>query len=474
MLPFVLAGLAVIALIVFASAVQRRLQEENRNILGPGLVTDAPPVALRPTGEGAILLCPRFAPEFEGPPACFFGGLPSLPAALDWPIGTEGPPLHPLAQIDCAALARTAARTDNRASRAGFPERGTLFVFAALAGYALHDWAGAARAEDRPGPLRVLYTAEAAADLPPRNPPAPLPELAEGSSTASRTLWSECLPAPARPRIGRMPTLLPRLPLQPVAFDEREPIEAQRVGPATLRFPWLANLSARMATLDAKIPARHPALRPIEVPEGFPWRWVMVERVAQALDMRLPPAATPADPPAAAPPAGDWPALRTACAAWIADAAAHPETEAVDPATTAAFRDWLRDLDAAAAASRRAEPELDYILSRALGEGFAAAWPYVAAVVEAGELPQPFRGAMRRAAGSGCFLGDKPHLALGLGTEIADTPERHLGDILLLQIASDRCANLMWGDFGALQIWLAPDDLRAGRFDRCTARLEST
>lgn len=470
MLPFVLAGSAVIALIVFASAVQRRLREENRNILGPGLVTDAPPVALRPTGEGTILLCPRFAPEFEGPPACFFGGLPSLPAALDWPIGTDGRPLHPLAQIDCAALARTAARTDNRASRAGFPERGTLFVFAALAGSALHEWAGAARAEARPGPLRVLYTAEAAADLPPRDPPAPLPELAEGSCTASRTLWSERLPAPVRRRIGRVPTLLPRLPLQPVAFDEREPIEAQRVGPATLRFPWLANLNARMATLDAKIPARHPALRPIEVPEGFPWCWVMVERVAQALDMRLP----PADSPATTPLTGGWPALRAACADWVAAAAAHPETEAVDPATTAAFRDWLGDLDAVAAASRRAEPELDYVLSRALGEGFAAAWPYVAAVIEAGDLRQPFRGAMRRAAVSGCFLGDKLHLALGLGAELADTPERHLGDILLLQIATDRCANLMWGDFGALQIWIAPDDLRAGRLDRCTARLEST
>jgi len=68
--------------------------------------------------------------------------------------------------------------------------------------------------------------------------------------------------------------------------------------------------------------------------------------------------------------------------------------------------------------------------------------------------------------------GKTPHQMFGLGTAIQSAPLDHSDKILLLQLASTPSLFWMFGDAGVYQVWITPDDLRAGRWDRAFATLE--
>lgn len=60
----------------------------------------------------------------------------------------------------------------------------------------------------------------------------------------------------------------------------------------------------------------------------------------------------------------------------------------------------------------------------------------------------------------------------GLGANIQTAVDDHADDVLLLQLSYDDMMEWRFGDMGAYQFWIAPDDLAAQRWDRVTITFE--
>jgi hypothetical protein len=108
----------------------------------------------------AILLHRPYPPTKAPPVRSKLGGLPTLPAAIEWPGGrnlnNEDVPLHFLAQIDCAELPAIEPR---------LPTEGLLLFFARDDAYQV--W-GEGPPHDQ---ARVIFVPSVADDHPPRTPP---------------------------------------------------------------------------------------------------------------------------------------------------------------------------------------------------------------------------------------------------------------------------------------------------------------
>ncbi|NNE87530.1 MAG: DUF1963 domain-containing protein [Silicimonas sp.] len=63
------------------------------------------------------------------PSPVIFGGAPQLPPTTDWPINSEGRPMHFFAQFDLGALPRSMEQADQTFEMPKFPTSGTLFIF---------------------------------------------------------------------------------------------------------------------------------------------------------------------------------------------------------------------------------------------------------------------------------------------------------------------------------------------------------
>lgn len=57
----------------------------------------------------------------------------------------------------------------------------------------------------------------------------------------------------------------------------------------------------------------------------------------------------------------------------------------------------------------------------------------------------------------------------GAGRSVQHATKQMIDYVLLLEIES---ADMMWGDSGAMQIWIKPGDLAKGRFDKAIATVE--
>lgn len=110
----------------------------------------------------AILLHRPYPPFAAAATESRFGGLPALPAGIDWPRMADGTPLHFLAQVDCRALP----------FRSALPERGMLFFFGRDDEEQIWD-------EDYAGDKtwRVIHAPDASGDDPARAAPADLPPI---------------------------------------------------------------------------------------------------------------------------------------------------------------------------------------------------------------------------------------------------------------------------------------------------------
>ena len=64
------------------------------------------------------------------------------------------------------------------------------------------------------------------------------------------------------------------------------------------------------------------------------------------------------------------------------------------------------------------------------------------------------------------------HHMFGLGADVQVAPYRHLGHHLLLQVTYDSLAQMRFGDVGAVQFWIAPNDLAALRWDKVKMTFE--
>ncbi len=94
------------------------------------------------------------------------GGLPRLPASIDWPFIHEDTPFHFFADIDLAALPRQVEAGGDTYPLPDFPKTGHLFIFMPLVADYLYN--------EEP---KVIYAADATEDTVERQPPQELSRL---------------------------------------------------------------------------------------------------------------------------------------------------------------------------------------------------------------------------------------------------------------------------------------------------------
>lgn len=115
----------------------------------------------------------------------------------------------------------------------------------------------------------------------------------------------------------------------------------------------------------------------------------------------------------------------------------------------------------------KANIALASMLSGAFFEGLNSAWPYVFndggqkthSEDTLGYVAKKLPVSIHHMFGSG---NSKP----GSPTRVADEFSEML---LFLEIDTDETANMMWGDYGFLRLWIRPEHLAAGRFDQIKA-----
>lgn len=159
---------------MFAGDQEESSQKEKYGALN--LPRDLAPIALP-----AIKLATQFKPGNGFWEPLMFGGAPNLPDGLDWPRMADGRPLHFFAQIDLGTLPRGMTLADKDLGLPEFPKTGTLFYFLPLAGTDMYD-----------GGAVVLYSAQDVRQLPERAPPADTPALDAGSHVAVLSAVSAC------------------------------------------------------------------------------------------------------------------------------------------------------------------------------------------------------------------------------------------------------------------------------------------
>jgi hypothetical protein len=116
-----------------------------------------------PIAQPAITISHSY--ESAGPAPILFGGNPQLPEDVSWPR-ENGFPLHFFAQIDLGALPREMEQADQIFSMPDFPKSGTLFVFLPLYADAIFG-----------GQATVIYANADVSSLPEREPPEDTPQM---------------------------------------------------------------------------------------------------------------------------------------------------------------------------------------------------------------------------------------------------------------------------------------------------------
>ncbi|MEO1495237.1 MAG: DUF1963 domain-containing protein [Pseudomonadota bacterium] len=437
-----------------------------------------PPKILAEQAGRAVALKPVAPDEPRASVATYSGGRPRLPAEVDWPRNPQGDPLYFVLQIDCGAF------TD-RSGLPPMPERGGLFLFAnRFAEVSLK------------GEVTVLHTDAEIADAPLRELPEDLRAEAPDISVPQRLVDLGVH--------GVSGAESPMQPLAPIAYDtvragvNKRALAEQALAHLlpheedafpSLRFTltttpeWRGRLKTRrMEGHDYEL--RRGVLRPL--PDSYPWRWLDISTAMLDLDEALDQLE---DDPDDAPYIDRlWPGGPSqACRDWYAKAAAHDPLDRVDPENRSAYRDWIASLDAVGATI----PMLDHRMPDEVYEDVAlrdhvffkllqpVASPrmrtldWLAHDPAADDIPDDMRqvaGDALRYRRSHTVLPGEPEHRPEIGQLFPWTPKRPKGDVLLLEWPEV----IGWeADSGNLEIWIAPDDLAAGRFDRCRARMRA-
>lgn len=469
-----------------------------------------------------MVLRRQVPPRFDAPARSWFGGLPRLPEGVAWPrsVSSERPtrgerPLHFLAQICCADL--PAALWGGLGPREGWlalfvdPNHGTMDEPDALCVLHLPELGAERPAPDDLGPVHDgeysgpshehLLPGEAVHRtwlrwpvdlLPMPNAPFDPPDaqsvaatLYAGAPVAAGRLegpWAEYPPPHSvrgvrvaltelRREILRIPVrALPPLDAVRDALGAPGAVaglrswyadrlreaeaEAAQAAPGTpehaqavRRSGGLARLIARLTPMDT-LDALLASLEASAAEERTRLDGVLadldaIERELAGLD------------PARIVPRAEWDALCERLAAWRFSG------------WTLFRREWGNAGDppfALLEVEREAVPRPPRCMP------FLAAADYV----------DPMRAAMIPAATVAALephwrgvLNGRPHRMggrhEGVQSDPVDGPSQQ---VLLFQIASDNAMNWMWGDVGAIYVWIGVADLRAGRFDRAFAILE--
>ena len=361
-----------------------------------------------------VLLSPVYPPtahDLDG--FSHLGGLPSLPPGMEWPRSPERVPFHFLAQIDLATVPASGIVDFLGRPLPEFPREGALYFFADCATFGIWEKPEASH--------RVLYAPECGGARPVR-PPADL--MAHNAPDAGVLVHMH---APYLPRLRPRPmVLLPHVPLSLTEMPSVPPrSEVPRDG-SGLDAPWTALLEA-----------------------GFPWRWLVLERIAISVDEAVK--------------TQQWPGcIREACMAWHRRASTESPLARVPTAVADELCEWLRSL-----AARDPGGQLygdRFHVELCFWEAIRAARHHIAFSGDLSDIPAQLVEAwqpMERLE-----EGDGHHKMLGDAISVQAQQLADERNVLLLRLDSDEMTGFCWGDVGILQITVSRDDLVARNFAR--------
>src|SRR5262245_51682465 len=224
--------------------------------------------------EFGVLLSPVYPPtahDMDG--FSHLGGLPSLPPDMEWPRSPKGVPFHFLAQIDLATVPASGIVDFLGRPLPEFPREGALYFFADCATFGIWEQPEASH--------RVLYAPDRGGARPVQPPPDVRPHNAPDAGVLVH------MHAPYFPRLTPRPmVLLPHVPISLIDMASMPPPSEAPRDRSNLDPAWTA------------------------LPDvGFPWRWLLLERVAISVDAAANKEQLPGD-------------VRDACVAWHRRAAA--------------------------------------------------------------------------------------------------------------------------------------------------------
>jgi uncharacterized protein YwqG len=441
---------------------------------------------LHETAANTIAFAHVFPPRHDEATSTFFGGLPFMPSGFEWPRSAlKNVPLSFLGQVDCAALPGVG-------SRHFLPHEGVLCFFV--------DWdlfEGLHAANETTG--YVQYASGPATSFREATPPADLPPL-YGQNTSSCHSWLEHTDRTRRGYPKTSPRLAMRMDTLAI-FNEEHPNEPDGNSAGRYKELWQEVQTAalhhvhgptveRGGMFKAPDTMRHKAAvwRPFPT---FPHAWLAVEMVCGELLNSLKSARQnlergkegtgekwPRDPIAHG---QIYDRVADEAAGWIL--AARDEGLMTGPSDQhkMAFWAWFNGLDAAIAAETTDwlyDARSNYTLNRCIAGTVSRPCDecVMFSAASAALVPPDVVNELRAnhsplVAGRGMTAGR--HQMLGRGRDIQGAPERMGREhILLMQLDTDAGLSWMMGDCGALQYWIALEDLRVKRFDRVQATLE--
>lgn len=452
----------------------------------------------------AILLHRTYPPQ-AARGASFFGGLPTLPANLEWPRTSDYVPLHFLCQIDCADIGW----------QTPLPDKGILFFFGRDDEEQL--WGEGLPADD----CRVLYApdagncgtpATAPGDLPPVGadyPRAPFREIAvEGTEQSLHVKWPIALrPIDSFPDKSGLPDLVRDFDRSARQFNRA--VKARRV----LRsfFPWMRRYpSPSGPSPDQAVWDRYEAILPLArayafeeatgqqiweeqgaafgwqqarrifEDETFPRHWIFIHFLARAALRRHRYSGIFVHPPPSAEElakrAEAEARLDDEAQAWLARSCAVSLDAVPDANVRREFRAWVSDAGRRPDEASPGYYALDWLRT-------AAAWAIRTwasdADLAAGIAPSVYDGAKDLFAITSVQHGQdrdwyrfQSSQMLGHAPASQEAPAADGSEICLLNLASDGGLGWSFGDAGECSFWIAPDDLARRDFSRVRGMIE--
>jgi len=390
----------------------------------------------------------------------FFGGLPQAPSGFAWPRRSDGRALTFIAQIDCARLPAASEVPD----RALLPESGALLFFIDMNGdrwlndtqYVHYVPAGTWTAVELPVDLVPFAGPENAAYV---------ERWANGSDNDGHRF------SRTSRRFAMEPVPLDTAPLAPADETEWDPwylrtqAEAAAALDAAFGPPVLAAGRAK--------PAGYAGLwRPFD---AFPHSRRALRTIAGNLAHEFDRAIEKAEDE-------DRPKLehaRDEAVRWRDTRADEPLESALDSSAREEFWQWLETLHASDLKllyDKSIKIPLGILVDQTADEtvqySIAAGGPSAELIPEEVVSRIAMYHAKRWRLESGSATHSYDHQMLGQPMIIQDPPEAE-DHRLLAQFSYDSGLGWRFGDVGAFQYWLKPEDLAAGRWGRARLTFES-
>jgi hypothetical protein len=183
---------------------------------------------------------------------------------------------------------------------------------------------------------------------------------------------------------------------------------------------------------------------------GFPWHWLLLERIAISVDAAVNEQQLRGD-------------LREACIAWHQRAATECPLAKVPAVVADELCNWLRGL-----AARESDARLygiRFYVELCFWEAISAAWPYIAFSGDVSDIPSELVQYLRPTEQSPTG-GYGHHKMLGDAISVQAVQMADENNVLLLRLDSDGTLGFCWGDAGILHIAVSRDDLAARNFTR--------